>query len=95
MGARPHDFFRLVMVPGMFHCAGGLGVDRFDALTALVDWVEAGVAPDTFVAVREENGAVTLSRPLCPYPNVARYDGVGSAHDAASFSCVAFIGASN
>lgn len=95
MGARPHDFFRLFMVPGMFHCAGGLGVDRFDALTALVDWVEAGVAPDTFLAVREENGTVTLSRPLCPYPKVARYDGASSAHDAASFSCIAPIGASN
>ena len=95
MGSSPHDFFRLFMVPGMFHCRGGLGVDRFDALTALVDWVEAGVAPETFVAEREENGTVTLSRPLCAYPKVARYDGAGSANDAASFSCVAPVGASN
>jgi hypothetical protein len=73
MGASRHDFVRLFPVSGMFHCAGGQGVGRFDAL---VDWVEAGVAPETFVAEREENGTVTLSLPLCPYPKVARRDRV-------------------
>jgi feruloyl esterase len=81
------DFLRLFMIPGMAHCAGGLGPDQYDAVTAVVDWVEKGVAPDSLVAKKIVNGAVTRSRPLCPYPQVARYRGRGSVDDAASFEC--------
>ena len=45
MGDRTRDFFRLFMVPGMFHCSGGLGVDRFDVITHLINWVELGKGP--------------------------------------------------
>jgi feruloyl esterase len=81
------NFFRLFMVPGMFHCRGGVGVDRLDALTALINWVEGGKAPDTIVATRVEDNKVTRTRPLCPYPQVARYSGNGSSDEAASFAC--------
>ena len=81
------EFMRLFMVPGMAHCAGGIGPDQNDAVTAVIDWVEKGAAPDKIVARKLVNGAVTRSRPLCPYPQVARYKGQGSTDDAASFEC--------
>jgi hypothetical protein len=81
------DFMRLFMIPGMAHCAGGLGPDQYDAVTAVIDWVEKGVAPDSLVASKIVNGEVTRSRPLCPYPQVARYRGQGSTDTAASFEC--------
>jgi Tannase and feruloyl esterase len=81
------NFFRLFMVPGMFHCRGGVGVDRLDALTALINWVEGGKVPDTILATRVEDNKVTRTRPLCPYPQVARYSGNGSSDEAASFAC--------
>ncbi|MEE2638610.1 MAG: tannase/feruloyl esterase family alpha/beta hydrolase, partial [Acidobacteriota bacterium] len=51
------DFYRLFMVPGMFHCRGGLGTDRFDVMTPLINWVEAGIPPDTIPAARVEDEA--------------------------------------
>ena len=51
-GASTPDFFRLFMVPGMFHCRGGFGTDSFDAMTSLVEWVEAGKAPDSIPAAQ-------------------------------------------
>jgi hypothetical protein len=89
VGPKTTDFFRLFMVPGMTHCAGGNGTDRFDSVSALVDWVEKGKAPDTIVAKKIAGGQVTRSRPLCPYPQVARYKGQGSIDEAVNFSCVA------
>lgn len=85
----PHgtDFLRLFMVPGMTHCAGGVGPDQNDAVTAVIDWVEKGVAPDRIVARKIVDGKTTRSRPLCPYPQVARYKGSGSIDDSASFQC--------
>ena len=83
------DVYRLFMVPGMFHCRGGLGTDRFDALTPLVNWVEGGMAPDHIQAARVEDGEVTRTRPLCPYPQVAQYTGAGSIDDASNFVCAA------
>lgn len=82
------DFFRLFMVPGMGHCGGGIGTDRFDAMTALIDWVEKGRPPDVIRASRVIGKREVRSRPLCPYPQVARYSGHGSIDDAANFSCV-------
>jgi len=83
------DFFRLFMVPGMSHCSGGIGTDRFDPMSALVDWVEKGKAPANILASRVVNGQVMRTRPLCVYPKVARYSGQGSIDEAANFSCVA------
>ncbi len=82
------QFFRLFMVPGMGHCAGGVATDRFDAVTALVDWVEKGKAPDALRAARVVNNQEVRSRPLCAYPQVARYSGQGSIDAAANFHCV-------
>jgi feruloyl esterase len=88
-GPTTTDFFRLFMVPGMAHCGGGIGPDRHDAVTAVINWVEKGQAPVSMKASRVVNNQVVRTRPLCAYPNVARYSGQGSIDDAASFSCVA------
>jgi len=87
-GPSTTDFFRLFMVPGMSHCSGGIGTDRFDPMTALIDWVEKNKAPDTLPAARVVNDQVVRTRPLCPYPQVARYTGQGSIDDTKNFSCV-------
>ena len=86
-GPSAADFYRLFMVPGMFHCSGGIGTSAFDAFTPLVEWTEKGVAPQTIAASRVVDGKVVRTRPLCPYPQVARYKGAGSVDDAASFAC--------
>jgi hypothetical protein len=87
-GADTPQFFRLFMVPGMGHCGGGVATDRFDAVTALVDWVEKGKAPDVLRAARVVNNQEVRSRPLCAYPRIARYSGQGSTDEAANFRCV-------
>ena len=58
-------------------------------MTAMIDWVEKGKAPDSIVASRVVDNQVVRTRPLCPYPQVARYSGQGSIDDAANFHCVA------
>jgi feruloyl esterase len=58
-------------------------------MTAVIDWVEKDVAPDSLIASKIVNGSVTRSRPLCPYPQVACYKGQGSIDSAASFECKA------
>jgi hypothetical protein len=88
-GSDTAGFFRLFMVPGMAHCGGGIGPDRNDAVTAVIDWVEKQTAPNSIVASRVVNNQVVRTRPLCPYPQVARYSGQGSIDEAASFRCVA------
>jgi len=88
-GRGASDFARLFMMPGVAHCGGGIGPDRNDAVTAVIDWVEKNKAPDSLLASKVTNGTVTRTRPLCPYPQVARYKGQGSIDDAANFSCVA------
>jgi feruloyl esterase len=87
MGASTAGFFRLFMAPGMFHCSGGIGPNTFDMLTALLDWVERDAAPDRILASRMAGGKPVRTRPLCPYPQVARYSGAGSIDDAANFAC--------
>jgi feruloyl esterase len=83
------EFVRLFMVPGMTHCAGGIGPNPNDPVTAVIDWVEKGKAPDQLLASKVTNGQTVRTRPLCSYPQVARYKGQGSIDDAANFSCVA------
>jgi feruloyl esterase len=80
-------FARLFMVPGMGHCAGGNAPTRFDALAALEPWVEKSAAPDKMIAAQIVQGETKRTRPLCVYPQVARWNGSGSQDDAASFSC--------
>jgi hypothetical protein len=80
----PQDWARLFLVPGMTHCAGGQSTDEFDMLTAIQAWVEQDRAPDRILA--RGKAFPDSTRPLCPYAQVARYDG-GAVTDAASFSC--------
>jgi len=99
------DFYRLFLVPGMGHCAGGLGPNDFgnvggpatsspdpdhDVLSALERWVEKGVPPAHIIGsgTVASDPARKMTRPLCPYPQMARYSGSGSTEDAANFSCV-------
>lgn len=95
-------FFRLFMAPGMYHCGGGPGPNSFgnvgdppvldaqhDVLMALEQWVERETAPERIIASRVMGGRVERSRPLCPYPKVARYQGAGSIDEAKNFACVA------
>jgi feruloyl esterase len=83
------DFYRFFIAPGMGHCSGGPGPNQFDAIGALEQWVEKGSAPDKLVATHSINGRVDRTRPLCLYPQVARYKGTGSTDEAANFACVA------
>jgi feruloyl esterase len=80
------DVARLFMVPGMGHCRGGDGPDTFDTIGTLEKWREKGQAPVTMAAVNKNSG---LSRPLCAYPQYAKYKGTGELKDGANWSCVA------
>ena len=87
-GGHAADFVRVFPVPGMAHCSGGPATDRYDCLAAVMEWVERGVAPDRIVArAGEATPWPGRTRPLCPYPAVARYAGTGSIEDAGSFVC--------
>jgi feruloyl esterase len=85
--SRVEDSVRVYMVPGMGHCGGGEGPNVFDALGALDQWREQGIAPKEIIASRIENGVVTRTRPLCPYPQLAQYKGTGSTDQAENFVC--------
>ena len=89
MGARQvDDAVRLFFAPGMAHCGGGEGPNTFDALTPLEQWREQGQAPTHIVASHlAANGQVDRTRPLCPYPQVATYQGTGSIDQAENFVC--------
>ena len=92
------EFYRLFLVPGMQHCTNGPGTFRFDVLTALEQWVEQNKAPDQILAGHpapngngngNANGQFDRTRPLCAYPQEAKYKGTGSTDDAANFVCAA------
>jgi feruloyl esterase len=86
--AKLSDFARLFLAPGVLHCGGGPGPGSFDAVSALDAWVEHGQAPDSLMATHlTAAGKPDRTRPLCPYPQKAVYDGKGNADDAASFRC--------
>jgi len=92
LGGDQGDWMRLFLMPGVGHCGGGVGPDQADFLGALERWREQGEAPDRIVATRPagRGGAGTaMSRPLCPYPQVARFTGSGSTNEAGRFACVA------
>jgi feruloyl esterase len=90
MGAeRVSSIARLFLVPGMGHCSGGPGPSTFDGISALDAWVTQGTSPSKIVATHTASGTVDRSRPLCPYPQVARWKGSGSPDDASSFECLA------
>ncbi|HEY5617887.1 MAG TPA: tannase/feruloyl esterase family alpha/beta hydrolase [Vicinamibacterales bacterium] len=80
---------RLFLAPGMGHCGGGEGPNVFDKVAALERWVEKGEPPDTMIASHSTDGKIDRTRPLCPYPQVAKYKGTGSIDDAANFVCAA------
>jgi len=81
------NWIRLFMVPGMGHCSGGEGPDTFDKISFIEQWVEQGKAPEKIIAAHQTEGKVDRTRPLCPYPQVARYNGNGSIDDASNFTC--------
>jgi len=99
-GGTAVDFARLFAIPGMGHCSGGPATDQADFLSPLVAWVEQGQAPAAIVAAARGAGnaggvnadipsdwAANRTRPLCPYPSVARYNGRGDIEAASSWSC--------
>jgi hypothetical protein len=98
-------FVRLYMVPGMQHCSGGPGTDSFgqgatavrdaqhNVELALEEWVEKGSAPAAIIATKYDGGdpakGVKMTRPLCPYPQIAKYKDSGDTNDASNFVCAA------
>jgi hypothetical protein len=104
-GPETEAFARLYMVPGMQHCNSGPGPDSFgqggggakDAQhnmpMALEQWVEKGTVPNAIVATKYEGGdpakGAKMTRPLCPYPQIAKYKGKGDTNDAGNFVCTA------
>jgi len=92
-GGNPTDFVRLFLIPGMSHCRGGPSTDQFDALSALMTWVEGGQPPDRIIAsVDPANPEIPANwdkkrtRPLCVWPNIPKYKG-GDKEKAESFKC--------
>lgn len=102
-GSNTDSFVKLYPVPAMSHCSGGPAADQFDLIDPLVNWVEKGIAPGSVVAKARGTGTSTIAalinaevpaswapdrtRPLCPYPTVATYNGTGDVNSASSFSC--------
>ena len=85
MGKNQSDWMRLFMAPGMGHCGGGPGVNTFDSIGSLEKWVEKGIAPDQMMGTSAQG----LTRPLCPYPQSAKYKGSGDLKDATNWACTA------
>jgi hypothetical protein len=105
MGGRAtQDFVQLYLLPGVQHCGGGAGPSSFgagaelpagdsahSAFPALEQWVEKGTAPTFLIAkpAPEDQNSVKMTRPICPYPQIAKYKGTGDTNDAANFACAA------
>jgi feruloyl esterase len=79
------NWSQFYFVPGMSHCGGGPALDQFDLLSALSNWVEKGIAPQSVIATGKAFPG--RSRPLCPYPKHAQYKGQGNTEDANNFEC--------
>jgi feruloyl esterase len=88
------DFYRLFMAPGLLHCMGGPGADSLETMKAIVAWVEDGQSPATLAATKfsGEGGTVhtAWTRPLCPYPSTAVWEGRGDRSLASTWECVPF-----
>jgi feruloyl esterase len=84
MGPEQDDWMRLFLVPGMGHCRGGPGPNAFDSIAAIERWREKGIAPSEMLGRNREAG---IERPICAYPQYAKYDGSGDLKDRANFSC--------
>ena len=82
---RTFEYARLFLLPGVNHCGGGPGLDSFDSLTALEEWVEEGEPPTHMIV--KGNAFPGRTRPMCPYPLTPIYNGWGNTENAASFSC--------
>jgi feruloyl esterase len=98
------QYHRLFLLPAVGHCGGSTGPSSIGggapeppaayrdadhhAVSAVIKWVEDGVAPEKIIATRFSSGAVVRQRPVCPYPAQAAYDGSGDINDAANFTCV-------
>ena len=80
------DSVRLFLLPGVLHCGGGPAPDRIDSLTALERWVEGGTAPGMIMATKPSS-FVPFARPICAYPQVAKYTGRGDPYDPSTFTC--------
>jgi feruloyl esterase len=88
MGPQQNDWLGLFMVPGMDHCGAGPGPDQFNSIAALERWREFGMPPNQILAAHvSDDRRVSMTRPLCPYPQVAVYKCTGTANDAANFTC--------
>ena len=85
--SKASNSIRLFVAPGMGHCGGGEGPNVFDKVGPLEQWREQGKAPDQITASHATAGKVDRTRPLCPYPQMAKYKGTGSIDDAANFVC--------
>jgi hypothetical protein len=102
--SKADSFTRLYMVPGMQHCGGGPGPENFgEALDAtatdpqhniritLEDWVEKGTAPSSFIVSKPATASEpAVTRPLCPFPQSAKYKGSGDPNNADNFTCEMF-----
>jgi feruloyl esterase len=86
MGKNQDDWMRLFMVPGMAHCRGGDGPNTFDSIGTLERWREQNIAPVQIMGSNPQSG---LTRPLCPYPQYAKYKGNGDLKDGANWACTA------
>lgn len=82
------SYYRFFGIPGVAHCRGGYGPGEVDALSALVDWVERGRAPERLPARLRVDGAVKYDRAYCPYPQLTRHSGQGDPEDPANVRCV-------
>lgn len=87
MGANQSNWYRLFMMPGMMHCRGGPGPDQFSMMGIMERWRENNTPPDQITAMHVAQNRVDMTRPLCPYPQVAVYKGSGNPNDAGNFAC--------
>lgn len=81
------SFYRFFLVPGVAHCDGGYGPGVVDSMTAVIDWVEAGIAPDRLLAQSPADAPRKYKRAYCPFPQRTRYKGTGNPEDPANFEC--------
>jgi feruloyl esterase len=80
-------FARLFLAPGVDHGFRGAGCTPVGINEAIIRWVEDGKAPDKLIAEkRDKNGKVIRTRPLFPYPQVAKYKGSGSTDEEKNFT---------